>query len=239
MLNEILKKRQLNFKDIVELQSELNKKSDPKNPDWKKERTVIDYKLASVIELFELVESAPWKWWKGGTTDHWNIKIEAIDMLHFLSSNISLYNNLKSEDEEKILGFLETENITANIFKDGSVDNPIDRNKAFSILKDIVNNEESFEMINSVMKDSGLSSNEISAIYISKYALNEIRWENGYALNEYKKMKDGYTDENGLEVDGVEDNVFLKGLVDNFEKNKDMTLGELRNSIFETFKDKN
>ena len=83
MLEKMLNKRNLSYGDIVEVQSILNEKADTNNPDWKSARTTEDFKLASVLEMAELVESTPWKWWKGGSADLWNVKIELIDMLHF------------------------------------------------------------------------------------------------------------------------------------------------------------
>lgn len=235
MIDNILKKRKLNFKDIVEIQDVLNGKADPNNPDWKSARTIVDYKLASVLEMSELIESTPWKWWKGGSADLWNVKIEAIDMLHFLSSNISLNNADTKNDDDKFLGF--EKDATADIFVDQNPQKGADRNKSFDIIQKIVNGDEDYELINYIMKSCGLSSDEISAIYIAKYTLNEIRWAGGYALDNYKKMKNGYIDEKGNSIDAVEDNVFLKGLVDEFNKNVDMTLGDLRESVFEIFND--
>jgi len=233
MISKILKKRKLNFKDIVNIQDVLNGKADPNNPDWKKARTIVDYKLASVLEMAELIESTPWKWWKGGNADLWNVKIEAIDMLHFLSSNISIEEREPTEDDDKFLGF--DNNISTDLFVDNNPDNGADRLRAFNIIKAIVNEDESYNLINDIMKSCGLTSDEISSIYIAKYTLNEIRWEGGYALDKYKKMKSGYIDDNGNEVEAVEDNVFLKRLVETFQSNPDMTLGDLRDSVFNAF----
>lgn len=235
MLEKMLNKRHLNFKDIVDIQNELNKKADPNNPNWTEERTTVDFKLAAFIEMVELIDSTPWKWWKGGETDHWNVKIELIDMIHFLTSNIALNGGVNNLDAEKFFGFKSDEVVSTEIFVDGNPENGVDRQKSFDILKDIINNEESFDSIDFYVRSCGLTANEISSIYIAKYTLNEIRWEGGYALNQYKKMKDGYIDDNGNIVDGVEDNVFLKKLVENYNANENMTLGELRESVIKTF----
>lgn len=233
MINELLEKRKLNFKDIVEIQNILNSKADPNNPDWVVARTKVDYKLASILEMAELIESTPWKWWKGGSADLWNVKIEAIDMLHFLSSNIKLNGNLTENEGSKFLGF-EGE-FSTELFADNNPNNGADRNISFDIIKSIVNEEENYEMIDYIMKSCGLTADEISSIYVAKYTLNEIRWQGGYALDQYKKMKNGYIDESGKTIDGVEDNVFLKSLVDTFQKDENMTLGELRKAVFKTF----
>lgn len=237
MLDKMLNKRNLSFKDIVEVQSILNEKADPTNPRWKDARTLDDFKLAAVLEMAELVESTPWKWWKGGSADLWNVKIELIDMLHFMASNVAMNDALTEKDSLKVLGFLTGENVTKSLFIEDDETKGTDRSYALSIIRDIVNKDETFEIINHAMRSGGLEASEISSIYIAKYTLNEIRWEGGYALNQYKKMKSGYIDENGNEVEAVEDNVFLKELVDIFKKDETMTLNDLRESVLKTLKE--
>lgn len=237
MLDKMLDKRNLSFWDIVEVQSILNEKADPNNPKWKEVRTIDDFKLAAVLEMAELVESTPWKWWKGGSADLWNVKIELIDMLHFMASNVEMLDAKKEIYKEKVLGFLEDENITKELFVNDDENSGTDRSYALSIIRDIVNKEESYDIINHAMKAGGLEAAEISSIYIAKYTLNEIRWEGGYALNQYKKMKSGYIDENGIQVEAVEDNVFLKELVEQFKTDESMTLNDLRNLVLKKLKE--
>lgn len=234
MLEKMLNKRNLSYGDIVEVQSILNEKADPKNPDWKSARTTEDFKLASVLEMAELVESTPWKWWKGGSADLWNVKIELIDMLHFLTSNVALHNSLEEDCKDKVLGFTAEEVATKELFNNNNENEGTNRLNSFNIIKSVVNENENYELINYIVRSGGLEAREISAIYIAKYTLNEIRWKGGYALNQYKKMKSGFVDENGNQVEAVEDNVFLKSLVDSFKENENMTLGDLRDSVFNT-----
>lgn len=236
MLEKMLNKRNLSFKDIVDVQSILNEKADPSNPRWKDVRTVDDFKLASVLEMAELVESTPWKWWKGGSADLWNVKIELIDMLHFMASNVEIIGTRTDADEHNILGFLADEEVTKELFVNNDENAGTNRSYALDIIRDIVNKDETFEIINHAMKAGGLEADEISSIYIAKYTLNEIRWEGGYALNQYKKMKSGYIDENGVQIDAVEDNVFLQNLVNDFKLDESMTLNDLRESVLKTLK---
>lgn len=233
MLQEMLNKRNLTYKEIAEVQSILNSKADPNNPNWKEVRTENDFKLASILEMAEMIESTPWKWWKGGKADLWNIKIELIDMLHFMISNVAMRDSIKDNEANKVLGFKEDEKIVKAFFYDNDENKGADRDVSMDIFKALVNDEYDFDFINEVVKGGGLESNEISSIYIAKYTLNEIRWEGGYALNQYKKMKSGYVDENGNAVEAVEDNVFLKELVDDFKNNETMTLKELRENVIE------
>lgn len=226
---KILEKRVLTFKDIIDIQNTLNEKADPNNPDWVSVRNYKDFKLSAIIEIVELIESTSWKWWKGANpADIWNLKIEMIDALHFLISNVILNGN--QDNFDKILGFLDEDQVTKEFFLNDNENDGTNRNIAFDVIKSIANNDESFELINSIIKTCGLKSNEISAIYIAKYTLNEIRWEGGYAFNQYKKMKES-RDENGKLV-VLEDNVFLKSLVDDFDADTSLTLNDLRESVF-------
>lgn len=231
MLQEMLNKRNLTFKEIAEVQSILNSKADPNNPNWIEVRTENDFKLASILEMAEMIESTPWKWWKGGKADLWNIKIELIDMLHFMISNVAMRGTIKENEANQVLGFKEGEEIVKTFFYENDENKGADRDVSMDIFKALVNDEYNFDFINEVVKGGGLEANEISSIYIAKYTLNEIRWEGGYALDQYKKMKAGYVDEKGNAVEAVEDNVFLKELVDDFKNNETMTLKELRENV--------
>lgn len=233
MLQEMLNKRNLTYKDIADVQTILNTKADPNNPNWKEVRTENDFKLASILEMAEMIESTPWKWWKGGSADLWNVKIELIDMLHFMISNVAMNESITDEDAVKVLGFATEAEVQKNFFYNNNEDDGADRDVCMDIFKALVNEDYGYDLINEVVKGGGLEANEISSIYIAKYTLNEIRWEGGYAMNQYKKMKSGFIDANGVEVPAVEDNVFLKELVDNFKSDESMTLADLRENVIE------
>lgn len=233
MLNEMLNKRNLTYKDIADVQSILNTKADPKNPNWKEARSENDFKLASILEMAEMIESTPWKWWKGGKADLWNIKIELIDMLHFMISNVAMKDSVTEDEAQKVLGFKNSELVKKDFFYNGNENDGSDREVSMQIITRLCNDTYDFDFINEVVCGGGLEASEISSIYIAKYTLNEIRWEGGYAMNQYKKMKSGYIDENGQAIEAVEDNVFLKQLVDDFKANESMTLQELRENVIE------
>ena len=72
METKTLNNRFLTYRQIAEIQEVTNEKADPLNSNWREARTKKDFLLAAVLECAELIESAPWKWWKGGEVDHWN-----------------------------------------------------------------------------------------------------------------------------------------------------------------------
>jgi len=72
------------FRHIVEMQIELNEKT---VPGWLSEG--LDWDTAILVEVAEAIDSTNWKWWKHTDTDLANLKIEAIDLLHFLVAQIA------------------------------------------------------------------------------------------------------------------------------------------------------
>ena len=218
---ESLQKRHLSFKEIADMQDKLNAKADKKNPDWRTARTYQDFVLAAVLEFAELIESAPWKWWKkAAATDWWNLKIEAIDMLHFMAS-AALLRGISEEDASYELGYQNGAG-SMPIFDDEQAF--INRDYAVDLLARVVTSSHDVKVIDEAMKCVGLEADEISAIYIAKYTLNEIRWAGGYDEGTYKKMK----------ANGVEDNVFLKAIVDKFKTDESLKLADLSALVRET-----
>lgn len=221
MSHQHLEKRHLTFSEIAELQDILNSKADPKNSAWRAIRTKEDFILAASLEMAELLESAPWKWWKkGGDIDWWNLKIEAIDILHFLASSILLEGMPERATTYK-LGFEANEDSSATLIDEKGF---IKRTYALELIRKVSTVTDQVEVVDEVMKAAGLQAAEISAIYLAKYTLNELRWAGGYGDGTYEKFKAG----------GVEDNVFLKAVVDKFLADKSINLGQLSDLVRET-----
>lgn len=56
------------------------------------------FSLAAVMELCEMVDSTPWKWWaKYQKFDAQNIKVEIVDIFHFVIS-LALVMGMSAED---------------------------------------------------------------------------------------------------------------------------------------------
>ena len=220
----LLNQRHLSVADIGSLQDVLNEKADKKNPDWRSARTANDFILAAGLELAELIESAPWKWWKkAGETDWWNLKIEAIDMLHFMVSAL-LINGLDEEQGRLALGYPKEQNNLPGIFLNPHQPDFINREYSVELMKKVFAFDADASVIDEVMKSVGLQQDEISAIYVAKYTLNEIRWAGGYDDGTYQKMK----------ANGVEDNVFLKTVVDKFLADESLLLTDVSRLVRET-----
>jgi dimeric dUTPase (all-alpha-NTP-PPase superfamily) len=67
------------FAKIIKKQIELNESI---THEWRAK----DWELAIITECAEAIDSTAWKWWKAGIDDIDNLKVEAIDLLHFVIS---------------------------------------------------------------------------------------------------------------------------------------------------------
>lgn len=78
------------LKEIFDNQRKLNERIDPeinnlKTPEEKR-KWVLNMLLALDMEKCEAIDSLNWKWWKKGEDNIDNLKVELVDMLHFLVS---------------------------------------------------------------------------------------------------------------------------------------------------------
>lgn len=68
---------------VIALQNQLNQQV---APDWAQRNFAWD--TAILVETAELIDSFAWKWWKAGTSDLANAKVEVVDIFHFLISAV-------------------------------------------------------------------------------------------------------------------------------------------------------
>jgi len=207
--------------EMLNLQEQLNKKI---NRNWKKERTKEDFTRATWIECAELVDSLPWKWWKKQLLDMDNVKIEVVDIWHFILSYILL-------DFENISEILESEYIKSfekginedfhNLNINGMYINhylgETDEYKKIIFLAERVaegflKNEpvEGIFFFGLLVKNT-ISFKELYLLYIGKNILNHIRQETGYKDGSYKKV-----------INGMEDNQYLFQIVKEVNSKKQL-----------------
>jgi len=207
--------------EMLNLQEQLNKKI---NQNWKKERTKEDFTRATWIECAELVDSLPWKWWKKQLLDMDNVKIEVVDIWHFILSYILL-------DFENISEILESEYIKSfekginedfhNLNINGMYINhylgETDEYKKIIFLAERVaegflKNEpvEGIFFFGLLVKNT-ISFKELYLLYIGKNILNHIRQETGYKDGSYKKV-----------INGMEDNQYLFQIVKEVNSKKQL-----------------
>ena len=205
--------------NMFRLQEDLNKKI---NPDWRKVRTKEDFSRATWIECAELIDSLPWKWWKKMKANLDNVKIEIVDIYHFIMSYTLLdvkapEEVLEHEDVEMFIkGYLED---FKNIDVDGDyINHYLAENEYYKKLIFLTERiAESFLKYNSysgnfffgLLLKNVMDFNQFYLLYMGKNILNHIRQEMGYNTGEYKKN-----------INGLEDNEYLLQIVKNVDNEK-------------------
>ena len=206
-----MSQRYLTLSEMVRIQSKLNEHT---VTDWQKVLNANDFKTAMFDEFAELLNSAPFKWWKksDNNIDIWNLKIEAVDILHFALS-IYIINNTVNNSADLVLGLYNTDN--AYMINNGRIDRNVFINRACNTLT-----SDNPIVLDELFDSLGMLAEEVSAIYTAKSELNHIRQSEGYKTGKYTKV-----------VDGVEDNVRLQAVVEDFLSDKDMMLTDLRDMV--------
>lgn len=184
---------------MLELQNDLNDSTNGKN--WKdgitKNNKEINWKRCIYMECAEIIDSFAWKHWKdiSKPTDYENIKIEVVDIWHFVMSLAIevFYKNSKSINEiaNEVSKIDEFKQILKN--ETETKDDKKIILKVEDIMFDVLN-KQTFN-IKELFKDffelvflSGLNLNSLYNLYVGKNILNRFRQENGYKDGTYIKI---------------------------------------------------
>lgn len=207
--------RYLTIAEMGKIQDTLNEHT---VTEWRKHLNVNDFKTAMFDEFAELLNSGSWKWWKnsGQPVDYWNLKIEAIDILHFALSKYICENTI-DRLADFVLGFYNTTN--PYMINNDRIDRNVFINKACALLT-----SDNPVVLDDFFDSLGMQDEEISAIYTAKSELNFIRQDEGYKDGKYIKY-----------VDGIEDNARLESVVIAFISDPTMSLDGLRKLVKESF----
>jgi dimeric dUTPase (all-alpha-NTP-PPase superfamily) len=199
---------------MLELQKQLN---DATNGEiWlsgtTKEGREINWHRCIYMEAVEALDSFNWKHWKdiNSKDDMDNIKVEIIDIWHFVMSEL-IKNN--------ITNLKQYENTQANF----------DREKLITSLEKLVNLASSYQNIKDITQEffntlsfAGLTTEDLYQNYLVKNILNKFRQDNGYKNGTYQKL-----------WNGVEDNVVAFDILTN---NSNITANELYNQLAKQYK---
>jgi len=198
---------------MLKLQQELNDATNGKN--WEagltKNNKKIDWRRCIYLEAAELVDSYPWKHWKNidASPDYENIKIEIVDIWHFVMSEaLRLY---KVENKGSITDlanaitamqgfeeFLSTE-------KSETLDSYAEIEQVEAMIRILFCNQDIDALLNAFFTMSSklnLKLPELYELYIGKNILNKFRQNHGYKEGNYLK-----------EWQGKEDNVVMQEIL--------------------------
>jgi len=216
-------KRSFNLLEMCETQDKLNKFIEPhwRNKSHKNFLHANRFCIAAIFEMVELVSDSNvnYKWWKhhSGEVDKWNVKIEAIDILHFVLGIVIT----KSQElyDKPLIELLENKELGHEKFNMDGVERLINNGNLnstmfFEFISALIqftalperSGTSEFEFVsyvygilNSLFVLLRMPSDEISAIYMAKVTLNEIRQSDGYKNGTYVKIQDGVEDNQKLE----------------------------------------
>ena len=213
---------------MFKLQQELNDNTNGK--DWElgvtKQGKEINWRRCIYLEAAELIDSYPWKHWKNinSDVDRENVKVELVDIWHFVMSEVLRVNYL---NEKKPLAALAKD--IEDAIKDIDVKREDNYYKEIEAIEELIKklfcNFELIDFTKSFFELSyklGLDLDSLYKLYIGKNILNIFRQEHGYKDGTYKKV-----------WNGKEDNVVMQEILAN---NSNITPDELYKKLEEQYK---
>ncbi len=185
---------------MLELQQKLNDNTNGKG--WENGLTAqgkkIDWRRCIYLEAAELVESYPWKHWKNidAKVDTANVKVELVDIWHFVMSEVLRVNALGEARDLKELA----SDIEASIAGE-SIEYLEDYYAQIEAIEELIEKLFcKFELVDftatffRLCEKLGLGFDELYSLYIGKNILNIFRQDHGYKDGTYIKVWNGDED---------------------------------------------
>ena len=185
---------------MLELQQKLNDNTNGKG--WENGLTAqgkkIDWRRCIYLEAAELVESYPWKHWKNidAKVDTDNVKVELVDIWHFVMSEVLRVNALGDARDLKELA----SDIEASIANE-NVEYLQDYYAQIEAIEELIEKLFcNFELVDftatffRLCEKLGLGFDELYSLYIGKNILNIFRQDHGYKDGTYIKVWNGKED---------------------------------------------
>ena len=217
------------IENMLSLQQELNDTTNGKG--WErgvtKQGKEINWRRCIYLEGAELIDSYPWKHWKNidAKPDRENIKIELVDIWHFVMSEILRVNALEDKLSLKELA-LKIEKAIENLnpTKEESFYKEIEAIEKF--LGKLFCNFEPIDFTKSFFEicyKLDLDFDTLYKLYIGKNILNSFRQNHGYKDGSYIKV-----------WNNKEDNVVMQEIL---EANANISAKELYEKLEEVYKE--
>ena len=217
---------------MLKLQQELNDATN--GLDWEKGITKngkkIDWRRCIYLEAAELIESYPWKHWKNidASPDYDNIKIEIVDIWHFVMSEaLRLYKVESLGSVQDIANMVSKMDGFEALIQD-KVSQELDNYEQIALVEEMIRILFCKADINALIiaflnmsSQLNLKLPELYKLYIGKNILNKFRQNNGYKEGSYIKV-----------WKGKEDNVIMQSILEN---KSDITPDELYQALAEAY----
>lgn len=184
---------------MLELQDSMNQKIDH---DWLAKRHA--YLRAVLVEATEALEHYGWKWWKKQTPDMAQLRLELIDIWHFVLSEYLL--RAGGDKATAAQSLLTDWTADAALHFDGAHHDlaTLDIREQLELLAALAAvRRMHIPLLARLFAACGLSATGLFQEYVSKNVLNHFRQDRGYKTGTYKKT-----------WDGAEDNVHMAQLIE-------------------------
>jgi dimeric dUTPase (all-alpha-NTP-PPase superfamily) len=202
------------FLIIASMQNALQEKT--VGPDWK-EKT-LDVGSAIYVEAAEAMNHYGWEWWKKQSPDLAQASIELVDILHFAFTGL-IQNTPAEFAFEMLQNSIDT--IPADLAQALNEHTFTDHCKAIGILGSQGYYGQVIYHTTLAAKVLGFDSDYLFNRYLGKNVLNSFRKANGYKEGIYVKM-----------WNGVEDNVYLEGILKSFtDRNEVPTPAQIESEL--------
>ncbi len=214
--------------EMLKLQQQLNDETNGLN--WEngitKNGKIIDWKRCIYLEAGELIDSYPWKHWKdiNAKPDYENIKIELVDIWHFIMSEALRVYKTKNLGSIEDIAYMIVNLSQFNNFNSDDIKDNLDIYQEMALVEEMIAvlfcKDSIHELIKSFLITSSslnLKLSELYRLYIGKNILNRFRQDNGYKDGTYIKI-----------WNGEEDNAIMQNILD---KHSDIKPNELYNKL--------
>lgn len=222
------------LKSMLKLQQELNDNTN--GTGWEegvtKNNKVIDWRRCILLESAELIDSYPWKHWKSidATADYENIKIETVDIWHFVMSEALRLNKIENSGSIDKLAEDIYSLKSYQAFINGEISKPSSFYDEIKNIEQMIANLYCNESIESLINDfciiasqSNLTIESLYSLYIGKNVLNSFRQKHGYKDGSYQKI-----------WRGKEDNVVMQEILNS---NPNISVDELFEALEREYSD--
>ena len=175
---------------MLELQDGMNRKI---NPEWLS--AGYPFLRAVLVEAVEALDHYGWKWWKSQATDVAQLRIELIDIWHFLLSEYLV--RAAGDKAQAAQALLADWHGSAKVEFDSrrydlatlEVREKLELLTAMAAVRRICT-----PLVADLLAASDVSAARLFREYVSKNVLNHFRQDNGYRTGDYRKNWDGRED---------------------------------------------
>jgi dimeric dUTPase (all-alpha-NTP-PPase superfamily) len=180
---------------MLELQHAMNSKV---NPDWVAANN--NWYRAIQVEGVEAIEHHGWKWWKKQDCDWPQLRMELVDIWHFvLSAAIQRCQGDQARAAAEMLEALERGN--AGVTFDGREYSlaPLDLLSRLDLLVGLAAAQRTnLALFGALLADCGMRWSDLFRQYLGKNVLNMFRQDHGYKAGTYIKLWHGREDNEHL-----------------------------------------